>query len=514
MMLSHLVTRLARENPELDAIKNLLQENLLFQEVMSSLARLRQEKAPTNAALHRPSISIDELDSLLFHSFPNVSALHEAGIKLSKTRAATLARRQNQSDGPSSSGNVGGRPSLVHNAAMIETVKEVLRSNVKESERIAVIGRGNKRRMVVAEHLTSSRYKLWCENPSLHQAMAWPTFCKLLKVHLPHVRGARRNTDICKHCKHFTKYLLPSAQRASLKQRRAIEAIVPSYFSEFDNSPLVGTLQQNKKEVELLARLRRFINQKNANARNEALRQSLSLTDRLALHSCEAQAAHVLKPHLDLLEAYEWHQVSARRQGDYLASLRASLPPKTAVLQMDFKENVKYPLSPEETSEEWHAQNKLSLTVFGANALLPKIGGGCHEVFFLLVSEVLDHDAQAACMMTNTILNHIRRLPDVAWSSVENLVIVADCGPHFRSYENVAHFCVTLPRVLKMSVEICWLGEQHGKSGVDRCFGWCNHWISDYINRKHIYNIEDLVQCFQAWPPKAYLSFLPQPKAC
>lgn len=41
-------------------------------------------------------------------------------------------------------------------------------------------------------------------------------------------------------------------------------------------------------------------------------------------------------------------------------------------MQVDFKENVKYPMSPDETGDEWHAQNKLSLTVFGANALVPK----------------------------------------------------------------------------------------------------------------------------------------------
>lgn len=37
------------------------------------------------------------------------------------------------------------------------------------------------------------------------------------------------------------------------------------------------------------------------------------------------------------------------------------------------------------------------------------------------------------------------------------------------------NFCVTLPRPLKISVEICWLGGLRGKSGVDRWFGWCNH---------------------------------------
>ena len=387
---------------------------------------------------------------------------------------------------------------MAHNPDIIAKVKDIVSKNVKDSERIAVIGRGQKRRMVVAEHLTSSKHKLWSQHPVLHKNMAFPAFCKVMKIYLPHVRGAKRNTDVCKHCKHFTKYLVPCARKASLKARKALEAVVPTYFEAFDSTEMVRSLINSKDDVELLRRFHGFVRQRNSNAMEDPQRERLSLNDRWALHSSEARSLHILKPHLDLLEAYEWHRVSARRQADYLASLRSALPPKTAVLQMDFKENVKYPLSPNETSEEWHAQNKLSLTVLGANALVPKVGGGTLEYFLLLASDVLDHDAQAACMMTNTILNHLRRQAAVDWSAVEKLVIVADCGPHFRSYENVAHFCVTLPPVLKMSVEVCWLGEQHGKSGVDRCFGWCNQWISDFILKHPIFDLTDLVRCFEA----------------
>ena len=117
-------------------------------------------------------------------------------------------------------------------------------------------------------------------------------------------------------------------------------------------------------------------------------RLSLSLTDRISLHSSEAQAAHSLKGHVELLDAYSWHQTSARRQSQFAHKLREELPKGFALLQMDFKENIKYPLNPSEISEEWHAQNKLSLTVFGANALVPKVGGGQLEFFVLLVSDI------------------------------------------------------------------------------------------------------------------------------
>lgn len=497
-VLLRIATRLANDNPDLQQIKNILQHNSSFQEVISGICKLRDEKTKANAILHRASISIDELDLMLFNAFPSAVAMQAAGIPISKPRATTLARRQSENREQSQPSNVGGRPSLVHNVEIIGKVKEVISQNVKESERVAVIGRGQKRRMVIAEHLTSSRYKLWSQHTLLHQHMAFPTFCKVMKIHFPHVRGARRNTDICKHCKHFSKYLVPCARKACHKQRESIIALLPSYFEAFDSNPLVRSTLDNKDDVDWVRRLHRFIHQRNANPRADPERQNLSLTNRLALHSSEARALHTLKPHLDLLEAYEWHRVSARRQAEYLAKLRSSLPARTAVIQMDFKENIKYPLSPDETSEEWHAQNKLSLTVFGANALLPKRGSGSLEVFFLLTSEILDHDAQAADILLNMVLAQVRQLPDADWSSVEKLILVADCGPHFRSYENVAHYCVTLPPILNKTVEICWLGEQHGKSGVDRCFGWCNHWISTYILKNHIYNLDDLIRCFEA----------------
>ena len=130
--------------------------------------------------------------------------------------------------------------------------------------------------------------------------------------------------------------------------------------------------------------------------------------------------------------------------------------------------------------------------------LLVRRGGGQVELFVLVTSDILDHDAQAGCMMTNTVLAQLRQHQQVEWEGVMHLLLVSDCGPHFRSKENIAHFCYTLPRALKIGVEICWLGEQRGKSGVDRCFGWCNGWIQQYVLRHAIHGLEDLIACFQA----------------
>jgi len=98
----------------------------------------------------------------------------------------------------------------------------------------------------------------------------------------------------------------------------------------------------------------------------------------------------------------------------------------------------------EETGDEWHAQNKLPLTVFGCHAKVPNASGGHVEIYLLLVSEVLDHDAQMANMLINKCITIIREREKVGWQSVTKLWIACDVGPHFRSYENAAHFLCTL----------------------------------------------------------------------
>ena len=48
------------------------------------------------------------------------------------------------------------------------------------------------------------------------------------------------------------------------------------------------------------------------------------------------------------------------------------------------------------TGDEWHAQSKLSLIVSGVFARVPTCTGTHVDAYLLLVSEVVDHDAQAA----------------------------------------------------------------------------------------------------------------------
>ena len=336
--------------------------------IVRALGELRAQHEK-DGPLYKPSVTVNELDHAVVHSFPGLQQIrncqHQMGDKHYKSILQEKAPLKQDS---SVTSNLGGRPSLVPAADVIAFAKEILDENTKESERVVIVGRGSKRKMVIAKHLTQTKYRIWCSNKKLRQRISWTTFRRMLRIHFPHVRNPRRNTDVCSHCKTYRTVVLPTAKKCVQKIREALCRVCPMYFQAFDNK--AHTLEDDGEFFEIF---RAFIHPREQTAARDDMRKDLSRTVRLRLHSLEAEALRRLTPQVELVQAYEWHQVSARRQSLFLKSMRdGALPRSTALVQVDFKENVKYPMSPDETGDEWHAQSKLSLTVFGANALVPK----------------------------------------------------------------------------------------------------------------------------------------------
>jgi len=375
--LKQLLQKNCRDHSALAASSSILLNALDTKAVIGGLAALRAQHA--ERTLHHPSITVNELDDVLVHNTPTRSTLENLGYPISRNHYGKILRKEvSLQKVPSAS--LGGRPSLVNSDDAIAAVGKVVEEHTFESERVVVVGHGSKKRMVVANHLTKTKHRLWCEIEALHAAMSWESFRirKVLQIHFPHMRNSRRNTDVCSHCKTFEKDLLPAAFRSMERAQALLSQLCPNYFQELDTS------QPDK--VRILEQFYSFVARREATASQDPLRQGFTRADRLALHSAEAQALHRLKPHVEIVQAYEWHQVSARRQGNFVASMCSKLPSGTALLHVDFKENIKYPMGPDETSEEWHAQNKLSLTVFGANASVPTCLTTCVFVVAILFS--------------------------------------------------------------------------------------------------------------------------------
>ena len=447
-------------------------------ELLVALGQIRENNLSVQE-LDKPIVSIAQLDSAVCCLGWSHQKLQDNGYQISRRSFAssstgTLATTSN----PSTWTSKRGRKAILDDTSIVDHVRNVLAPHLVESERVAVVGRGNKKRMIVAQHLRKKKYRLYMEESQLNARMSWSSFHRILKHHFPHIRSPIRKTDLCEHCLHFEKRLLPRAEQTMANARKDLLSIWPDYFTTFDSNKVIQQKMNDKDRVPLIARFVAFLNTQNFNAnRNSARTQALGLSARLSLHAAEAKIIHTMKAHVELLEAYRWHQISARRQASALAKLTSEggLASNAALIQVDFKENVRYPLSTlaglnqcfccpflllspltscpkppstqqgrEETGDEWHAQNKLSLTVFGVHALVPNKEGSHSEIYILIVTEILDHDAQMGNMMINRALNVLQKHPALDWPKVTKLWIVSDVGPHFRSYENAAHFLCTL----------------------------------------------------------------------
>ena len=179
-------------------LPGLSMEPLLCAQVLSFLGELREavsERLRTSQ-VSTPSISVADLDRAVCRLPSTRDQIKEWGYNISARRytAAQAAPPPALSLAPR---NVGGRPSKVNNEKCISAVRTVIAKYLKESERIVVIGRGVRRRMVLAKHLTKKRYSIFLAERELQDLMGKESFRRIMKIHFPHVRNPRRKTDVC-----------------------------------------------------------------------------------------------------------------------------------------------------------------------------------------------------------------------------------------------------------------------------------------------------------------------------
>lgn len=72
----------------------------------------------------------------------------------------------------------------------------------------------------------------------------------------------------------------------------------------------------------------------------------------------------------------------------------------------------------------------------------------------------------------------------------------SDCGPHFRSMENLANH-LELARARKQEVRCCFLAEQHGKNILDAAFGAVSQWLSEHALKKPVHTVKQLVSAIK-----------------
>ena len=143
-------------------------------------------------------------------------------------------------------------------------------------------------------------------------------------------------------------------------------AAVPGSKGYMEQCPTGPVLENGPRFAESLAPLIAWLRK---SWQDPAKRRAVgSVRGRAAvdLHDAENQCAAALRPLLRLAEAYEWHQLAARRQHAAAVGYQRRLSVGEVFLQADWKQNVTLPLAHSEVGDDWFAPSRKEISVFGA----------------------------------------------------------------------------------------------------------------------------------------------------
>lgn len=339
--------------------------------------------------------------------------------------------------------------------------------------------------------------------PELQKVMSAPTWRRILRQSFGEFRLAARRTDICTHCNTFYTKLVPDFKAFLEKSRRDLVAIIPSYFSGWDETKE----QEDSSKGDWAAVASGLLQYIRTHHQQYPLeRAELSRADRLTLWTdTEAPIQHEMKGRLSLLRAFQWHIASSRRMNATFESLldttASTLPLGDFLLAYDWRQKLKLPMCPEETGQMWHMQQKVSLSCWGGVFVrhAPSSTIECPKIdftFLLFLTDVIEQTAEASNLMLQAALNAC------SVPTTGSLQLWSDTGPHFRSAENLFFYARVLPATRKQKVLIRFLGEQHGKSILDKMFGWTgthsSGWLGKYARKQPILDLNGMVRALQA----------------
>ena len=147
----------------------------------------------------------------------------------------------------------------------------------------------------------------------------------------------------------------------------------------------------------------------------------------------------------------------------------------------------------------WHAQKKWAVSNWGGLYIrhaadsteeAPKLKMTC----VMYVTTCREQTAEAANVMLD------KALADLAVSTEGHLHLWSDCGPHFRSSENLWHYVFDLCKSRHQVIHVNYLGEQHGKTIIDGASGTTGSdtgWLAQYAAKTNIFSVKGLLSAFK-----------------
>ena len=173
---------------------------------------------------------------------------------------------------------------------------------------------------------------------------------------------------------------------------------------------------------------------------------------------------------------------------------QASLQPGHVLITMDYKENIKVNMAPDEASRVFYQQSQRTVLGFLLQYIDP-VTRRLHNHYVDVISSSLTHDATFA-------LECLQRVIDlhVVPHSLHTAHVWCDSGPHFRCSEFAAGVTCTLPalhRMHRLSTHLHYFAEKHGKSAVDGHFSLLSTWLKQAAAQQQILTTTQLIDALR-----------------
>ncbi|KAI8867849.1 hypothetical protein GQ42DRAFT_50103 [Ramicandelaber brevisporus] len=193
-----------------------------------------------------------------------------------------------------------------------------------------------------------------------------------------------------------------------------------------------------------------------------------------------------LQPQLELAQV---HEDDFKAQRDEYQRQMENPEPNQAIITLDFKENWRVGLGPEQTGRDFYRQQQVSQL---GVVIVTLVNGKPQKNVLNIFSKILSHDAR----VTRDCLDIIMK-QDIL-KDITDIQFWSDCGPHFRCREYLYHALFALPdkhRDLKVTVNL--MAEYHGKNEVDALFGTLTTWYSQACKTAPINSLDELMGVFK-----------------
>lgn len=248
--------------------------------------------------------------------------------------------------------------------------------------------------------MKASRGRLWARSPAMQALVSRDVWYRHLKARHANFVRLKCRTDVCTFCHKYDKVLLPSLKRDIEASRSSVQQIQEDYFARLDEHwdamKAQGRTDPDDRCSLQYVKFCKLYMDRCASTRMRQPSAPGTIARRQDLKEAEAAASTTLQKYQDILECCAHHFASVRRQHEARESLETLLAEDAVLVQLDYMENMTWPLGPEEASDWFWATSRESMTTLGFFVSFWRNGVQLKE-YHHYISQVLNHDSAYAC---------------------------------------------------------------------------------------------------------------------